>query len=270
MTDLLISSRAHRTFNLRGPYWVSARTNRFTLWTMCVLAAGMAAVTVLRRLMAASAAGAFAATDCSVTYVTRGCGGRVGGFLDSELALEHQLAYAGLGLILLASAAAAFAAGPLTGRELESGTYKVMWTQSVTPAHWLKAQLVPPAVLVLAASSAVSGIGAWAGHTGPHGNYPVRWLEATTFYATGTLPVACSLLGLAVGALSGLWLGRALPAVVLAALAVPGFCLTISNVDGVLPRDFWIRQLAETGIALAAAALVMAIAFRILKRRAAA
>lgn len=43
---------------------------------------------------------------------------------------------------------AAWAGGALIGRELESGTARLAWTQSVTPLRWLAAKLAVPALLL--------------------------------------------------------------------------------------------------------------------------
>ncbi|MFI1409860.1 hypothetical protein ACH4Y0_08055 [Streptomyces sp. NPDC020707] len=44
---------------------------------------------------------------------------------------------------------AAFAGGALIGRELDSGTAELAWTQSVSPARWLTAKLALPATLLV-------------------------------------------------------------------------------------------------------------------------
>lgn len=108
-------------------------------------------------------------------------------------------------------AVAAWAGAALIGRELESGTARLAWTQGVSPARWLAAKLAVPAlVLVLAGAVFVPVFRwAWSANRDLMGD---NWDFADVFAARGPAVVAWGLCALAVGALAAMVLRRSLPA----------------------------------------------------------
>jgi hypothetical protein len=207
-----------------------------------------------------------------------------------------------------------FAAGSLTSRELENGTARLAWTQSVTPARWLAAKLAVPALVVTAGTGLLVVLYRmlWSAH----GNLLLAGIGPRALYfAVGPATVAAPLLGLAVGAVAGLALRRTLPALAVAGTAQyaviafranswpfqgsyqqpelsvrsraitstgkeipdPGCydshaCLARHDVVGFTRRylpspDYWPRQLLETGVLLAATAILVAVAFGVLRKR---
>ncbi|MFE9031640.1 hypothetical protein ACFYOA_36200 [Streptomyces iakyrus] len=201
---------------------------------------------------------------------------------------------------------AAWAGGALIGRELESGTAQLAWTQSVTPARWLAAKLAAPAALLTSGTGALVLVNVWArGDADP--DLTGDWYYPYVFVSTGPVAVAYALAGLALGALAGLVWRRALPAagVALAASLLLYNLLerhredlwpTVSRIAPgsiELPRSafqvtwdtpaphgvrishatfhpqshFWPLQYVETGLLLAVAATATAAAFVLLARR---
>ncbi|MGY5013605.1 ABC transporter permease [Streptomyces sp. 900105755] len=117
----------------------------------------------------------------------------------------------------LAAAAAPFLvaawAGGLFGRELESGTARLAWTQSSTPVRWLAFRLAVPAAAVAAGTALL----VWLHHlawTAGNGRIDTakQWYDVWTFHTNGPTLVALALCGLAAGALTGLLSRRTLPA----------------------------------------------------------
>ncbi|WP_406382901.1 ABC transporter permease subunit [Streptomyces sp. NBC_01618] len=321
------------TIALRGPERVVIRQHRWTLWTVGVLTlAGIAAV-VAAYLWMASASDTFAGSGCSAENTVRGCGDTVRHFLDTELLFSRAVDYANLVMMILPAFIGMFVAGPLIGRELESGTYKLSWSQSVSPARWLAAKLAVPGVLALAGVFVLSAVSAWARSRTAGTHYPTGdWYERQVYGSMGTVPVGYALCMLAIGALAGLLLRRTVTAMVVTVAGYgalvaafnsvrnnlwptltdtfkqgsdyrfpdgainagtgwltqsgrrlphsaclewsPGFkqCLTEKNIDlryfDYHPAShFWPLQLVETGILLVLAALAVAVAFRVLRRR---
>ncbi|MFD6549503.1 hypothetical protein [Streptomyces sp. NPDC058398] len=211
-------------------------------------------------------------------------------------------------------AVAVFAAGTLTARELESGTARLAWTQSVTPARWLAAKLAVPALFITAGTGLLVVLYRmlWSAHS----NLLLAGIRPRALYfSIGPATVAAPLLALALGALAGLALRRTLPALAVAGIAQyavnafranswpfqgsyqqpelsvrsraitstgaeipdPGCydshaCLARHDVvrftREYLPSpDYWPRQLLETGVLLAAAAILVAAAFAVLRKR---
>ncbi|KIF69298.1 hypothetical protein HY68_12965 [Streptomyces sp. AcH 505] len=128
----------------------------------------------------------------------------------------NDLFYDPATLMALASfALALFAAGPLIARELESGTHKLAWSQSISPARWLAAKLAVPAVVVVLTTAVLVGLYrlVWSAHSNLLlAGFPPRRL----YFSVGLATVAVPLLSLAVGALCGLLLRRTVPAMVAA------------------------------------------------------
>ena len=131
---------------------------------------------------------------------------------------DTTLFYAGVGLMALAPAlVGAFLGAPLVARELETGTYKLVWSQSVTRRRWLASKLalaVGAAALVTGAATlavtwwsapldgAVSQTrGALPGHLTP-----------VTFAMRGVVPVGYAVFAVVLGAATGAVVRRTLPA----------------------------------------------------------
>ncbi|MGW6258172.1 hypothetical protein [Streptomyces sp. NPDC055085] len=106
---------------------------------------------------------------------------------------------------------AAWAGAALIGRELESGTAQLAWTQSVSPVRWLAAKLAVPAVLLTAGTTAAVLLHVWVRRDG-NGNLLGAWYDSDIYLSIGPTAVAYALAGLALGALAGLVLRKALPA----------------------------------------------------------
>jgi hypothetical protein len=106
---------------------------------------------------------------------------------------------------------AAWAGATLTGRELESGTAALSWTQSVPPARWLTAKLAVPALLVTAGTAVLVPVHRLMWQGGQDLAW-ASWYDADFYRAEGPVTVVYALCGLAFGALAGLLLRRSLPA----------------------------------------------------------
>ncbi|MFE2299356.1 hypothetical protein ACFXAW_14285 [Streptomyces sp. NPDC059445] len=238
-----------------------------------------------------------------------------GGITGSTFSgVYNDLFYDPASLLNIASfAVAVFAAGSLTARELENGTARLAWTQSVTPARWLAAKLAVPALLVAAGTGLLVVLYRmlWSAHA----NLLLAGIgPRAVYFSIGPATVAAPLLGLAVGAVAGLALRRTLPALAVAGLtqyAVIAFranswpfqgtyqqpelsvhsrattstgaeipdpgcyeshaCLARHDIvhftRTYLPSpDYWPRQLLETGVLLAATAILVAAAFALVRR----
>ncbi|MFB7919016.1 hypothetical protein [Streptomyces sp. NPDC056061] len=216
------------TLGLPGPARVVLRQHRGTLWITGVLAlvgiVALAAVCLWPR----AAVSAYAASGCSIEHTVSGCGDVVRRFLDSEMRLTHAIRYAGLAMLLLPVFIGMFVAGPMIGRELESGTYKLSWTQSVPPARWLATKLAVPAALSLAGVGVLSAVCRWAQARVDRTYYPVNRYERLAYGSIGTVPFGYALCLLALGALAGLLLRRTVAAMVATAA---GFAVLVEALD---------------------------------------
>ncbi len=191
-------------------------------------------------------------------------------------------------------AVAAWAGGSLIGRELESGTARLAWTQGVTPTRWLAVKLALPALVIVLGCAVFVPVyrWAWSANRDLMGD---DWSFPDVFAARGPAVVAYGLCALAVGTLTALVLRRSLPAlgVSVAVMVVLNQYLerhredlwpTVTDAfagrsevnddwwqvrDGTYhpPSHFWPMHLVETGILLAVTAAATTTAFWLLRRR---
>ena len=118
-----------------------------------------------------------------------------------------------LPLFLLAPALfGMFWGAPLVARELENGTHRLAWTQSITRGRWITSKLA----IILASSAVAAGILAltmtwWAGPFVKSGNW-VR-LEWGNFDLQGIVPIAYTVFAVALGVALGAMFRKTLPAV---------------------------------------------------------
>ncbi|MFD8210980.1 hypothetical protein ACFV2S_31815 [Streptomyces sp. NPDC059695] len=213
---------------LKGPYWVTVRQHRSTLRTALVLAALAAAVLITARLWSDSAAEALRAARCAVDSTEGSCFEAVRAYTDDRWLSRHLVEYVGLGMIALPVLLGAVVAGPVVARELESGTYKMAWTQSVSPTRWLAAKLAVPTALVITCVPLLSLVFHWSWSTGPSNDFPTYWYDLTIFSSTGTLPTANALLGIALGTFVGLLVRRTVVAMGVAAVATGGIMTALA------------------------------------------
>ncbi|MFG2784896.1 hypothetical protein ACGFY7_44635 [Streptomyces prunicolor] len=171
-------------------------------------------------------------------------------------------------LSYVSTAVAAWAGAALIGRELESGTARLAWTQSVTPARWLTAKLTAAAVPLTAGTTLLALLFAWVWTT-DQDVLVTNWSWDRVLVPAGPLSVALVLFALAVGTLAGVALGRALPALAVAAgVTYAARYFFGRKWDDIWPdRHFWPVQLTATAVLLALTALALVAAFALLGRR---
>jgi hypothetical protein len=202
----------------RGLTWLMLRLHRSALWFWLLLLATSAGFLLWAYGPGADAAWAeFREMECGPTGTPSLSCDYPGPAYQNY---DHALVL-GTGLLSLAPLlTAAWAGGALIGRELENGTARLAWVQSVSPARWLAAKLAVPAAVLTTGALALTALHrlVWASDGELRDGWR-EWHDPTTYLTNGPLLTAYLLLGLAVGALAGLLLRRALPALAVAALA---------------------------------------------------
>ncbi|MDT9693268.1 ABC transporter permease subunit [Streptomyces sp. P9(2023)] len=193
------------TISLKGPYWVTVRQHRRVL----ILAAAAVALSLV-----------------SMAWLRYWDSRTVGLDRDHGHALLRAgMDWAATGFLFVPLLVGGFVAGPLIARELESGTYKLALTQSVTPSRWLASKLLVAGAVTLAGTLVLVGtfrLG-W-GNVGS--SYRFQWYDQGVFEASGPVLVAYGLLALAVGAVLGQLIRRTVVAMA-AAGAVTGVVLLV-------------------------------------------
>jgi hypothetical protein len=146
--------------------------------------------------------------------------------------LNFVVGNAGIATVLLVLLIGALTAGPLIARELESGTYQLAWTQSVTPARWLASKLGVTAGAVLAGTAviAVAYPWSWSFLDQDWNGTGLAWSSPGVYTALGPALAAYALLAVAIGALVALLVRRVVAAMLITVLATGGVWLAFTRV----------------------------------------
>lgn len=102
---------------------------------------------------------------------------------------------------------------PLIAGDLESGTAKLVTSQSVSRLRWLTTKLAMPAALVALSTGVLGGVFKWW-WSPAKGAAQTEWTSGAIFDVTGPMPVAYALLTFTVGVAVGLLLRRTLVSMV--------------------------------------------------------
>lgn len=108
----------------------------------------------------------------------------------------------------------------LVGRELDTGTNTLVWTQGITRRAWLRGKLVTLVVSATLVGAAVSGLVTW--WSGTLNSMDHNRFDPIRFDMQGVVPIAFTLFAAALGLASGVFWRRMLPAI---ATTVAGFLL---------------------------------------------
>jgi hypothetical protein len=154
------------------------------------------------------------------------CQGAVSAFTSRDTLLRSLA-----GLVMEAAPAliGMFWGAPLIARDLETGTYRLALTQSVTRRRWLAVKLALAGLASMATAGLLSLMVTW--WSSPFDRISMDRLGSSTFSMRGIVPVGYAAFAFALGVTAGLLIRRAVPAMA-ATLAVfigveVGFALRI-------------------------------------------
>jgi hypothetical protein len=135
-----------------------------------------------------------------------------------------------IGLILLAAPAliGAFWAAPLITRELETGTHRLVWNQSVTRKRWLAVKLALVGGVSVLFTGALSLLLTWA--AGPFDKVVDSRFEPLTFAARDLAPFGYALLAFTLGLVIGVLARKTLVAMAVTLVVFVVFQLLMANV----------------------------------------
>jgi hypothetical protein len=152
------------------------------------------------------------------------CATAASGFLSRlDATSPYMLVYVlGIGLILAAPAIIGiFWGAPLIARELETGTYRLAWTQSITRTRWLVVKLALTGLAAVAVTEALSLMYTWwadpigraIGHGGATSSILFTGPFGLALFAThGIAPLGYAAFAFTLGTATGALIRRAVPA----------------------------------------------------------
>lgn len=176
-----------------------------------------------------------------------------------QYALLGQLFH--FGLLAAPAIIGVFWGAPLVARELETGTYRLAWTQSVSRTRWLAIKLATVGLASMVAAGMLSFMVSWWSR-------PLDWwngnrFDPGTFDERGIVAVGYAAFALALGVTAGLVIRRTLPAMAVTLAAFVGVRLaftewvrphlwTPAHTIGPLNADFIEFHAGRSGVTFAA------------------
>ncbi len=256
---LAAPTRPHEHASLRPvPWrrmaWVTWRQQRFALAGMAALLGALAlclwivGVQLHHAHTAATACHPAGSIACE-ELISRFNG--TGHFLASGFVLQAVPALIG-----------AFVGAPALARELETGTFRYVWTQGFGPWRWTLAKLVALAVVVAAAAAAISVLLSWYYQPYFQPYFAGNPMSLTTessplagglFDLRGVAFAAWTLAAFAIGGLAGMLIRRVVPAIVATLAAYAGLALAA----GVYLRPHYLTALVTSKLNVPGSALII-------------
>jgi hypothetical protein len=156
------------------------------------------------------------------------CESIINAFLARDTFLQTLLS--NVLLLLLPALIGVFWAAPLVARELDTGTYRLAWTQSVTRTRWLTAKLAVVGLASLVATGVLTALVTW--WYAPIDQANSNQFSPAVFGARDLVPVGYAAFAFALGVLAGLVTRRMLTAM---AITLVGYVAVRMSFA------FWIR-----------------------------
>src|SRR6202453_383913 len=226
MTALTMSARLGNDTDLRPvPWrrmaWVTWRQHRFALAGVGGLLGVLAAYLVFTGLPMHHAYAAVAACRPASSLA---CSNAIGDFDNAHWSTAEAIAVL---LQVVPALIGAFAAAPVLARELETGTFRYAWTQSIGRTRWTLAKLVPLAGTAAAAAGAFSEVFSWYFKPFVDQGLQTRLppLAPLVFDLHGVAFAAWTLAACSIGALAGMLIRRVVPAIAATMAAWAGLAL---------------------------------------------
>ena len=149
----------------------------------------------------------------------RASGGSPGGCINPVATDDGKLQVLALGLVLIVPVVIGmFWGAPLVARELETGTFRLAWTQSVSRLRWLLVKLGLVGLASAVVGALLSLMVSW--WFSPIDKVTANRFSPASFGMHGFVPAGYALFAFALGATTGLLFRRTLPAM---AVTLVGF-----------------------------------------------
>jgi hypothetical protein len=180
--------------------WVAWRQFRTQALVTLALLVAFAVLVLVTGLHLRDIYNSLGGAHCSVR-------GDCGALIDQDRALPDVL---GPTLLAIPALLGMFWGAPLLARELESGTYRLAWTQTVTRRHWLLVRVALVGVAVLAAAGLASWLVSW--WFAPLDAVNMNRFDPSVFTERGIVAIGYAGFAFALGVAAGALIRRTLPA----------------------------------------------------------
>jgi hypothetical protein len=150
------------------------------------------------------------------------CGQLAGNFLLAVSGAYTVVFMLGIACVILAPALiGVFWGAPLVAREFETGTFRLVWIQSITRSRWMAVKLAVPGLAAIAVTEGLSLLYGWwaapigqAARLASGSNFPLGMspFSLLAFDAHGIVPVGYAAFGFTLGVAAGVLIRRAVPA----------------------------------------------------------
>lgn len=193
--------------------WFTWRQFRTQAW---ITVGGLVILAVVLAISGHNLANLYQANvgDCHI-----GCGNAIDNFIsDARSSIADKVFNYSLAIMyVVPGLIGIFWGAPLIARELETGTYRLAFNQSVTRTRWLATKLATIAAVAMATVGLLSwAVTAWAHHI-DHAND--NRIQPLVYGARGIVPIGYAAFAFAVGVTAGMLIRRTVPAMA-ATLAV--------------------------------------------------
>ena len=208
-----------------------------------IAVAALAGLAILLAITGLHLAHVYETSGISTCKPPSNCDALRSAFLSHDKLLQDLL-----GALLLAVPAllGVFWGAPLVARELEAGTYRLAWTQSVTRTHWLAVKVALLGLASIAVAGLLSLMVSWWSSPVDHVN--MNRFTRGVFDERGIVPIGYAAFAFALGLTAGTLVRRTVPAMATTLFAFVGARLAVT---------YWIRPHlmppAHTGATFASA-----------------
>ncbi len=189
--------------------WLTWRQFRAQAW---IAAAALAAVAVAMTVNGLDLAHLWADSGAAGCHPASACGTELSSFLDSAQQGSTATLF-GLSLALMyvvPPLIGAFWGAPLIARELETGTYRLVWNQSVTRQRWLAIKVATIGLAGVAVTGLLSLAVTWAAQRLDQAS--MNRIDPMHFGGRGVVPIGYTAFAFALGLMAGVLIRRTVPA----------------------------------------------------------
>jgi hypothetical protein len=186
-----------------------------------VAAAALAALAVVLGVTGPHLAHLYDVSGLATCHARGNCAALTGSFLNQVKSdsVYSVLYFLGVGVLYVAPATIGmFWGAPLVARELEAGTFRLTWNQSVTRVRWLVVKVALVGLAAMATAGLLSLMNTWwASPIIRAGGFPITLSQLSRFspviFATsGIAPIGYAAFAFMLGVTAGVLIRRAVPA----------------------------------------------------------